>query len=597
MSKNPHIDFTRVFDIIDYQQKKYPQSKALNYFFNGKWRAYSTEEIQRKADSISNWFLENDFRKGDKIIMVPNMGRPEWIILDFACQQVGLIVVPVNPTLLAEEIQFILTETEARMCITTDSGLYYKVHPLAENVPGLDVYHLEPKEPGFFQPMSLHNSRTSTDKLKEIKDAIQENDILTIMYTSGTSGTPKGVILTHKNVVSNIKSVLTILPLSSSHSALSFLPFSHILERTACYTSMAFGVSLYFGQNRESFTNDFKSVKPYFCTCVPRILEKMYDYLLEQRLEKNLLKKMLLNWAIKVGERYHTNHKLGFMYEIELFMARLLVLNYWRRMLGGKIKLMVVGGAALRPEIGRFFSAAGIKTLVGYGLTETSPLLTINRTEPGLNQLGTVGIPIPGVQIKIDHPDENDEGEILVKGPNVMQGYYKRPDLTEKVFTADGWLKTGDVGMFVSKRFLKITDRTKDIFKTSSGKYIAPQPLEYHFMASTFIQQCVIIGFNRPYVTALFVPQFSILKIWCEQENVHWTSPQYMIHNIKVREKIQQEIDKLNDELPNFKRVRNFILNHEEWSIENRDLTASFKLIRSKIIEDHKTEIEKIYVV
>jgi len=595
MSKNVPVDFNRIFDIIDYQQRKYPQQRALNAFVDGKWCGFSTEEIKEKVDTISVWFLDNGFQKGEKIIIIPHMGRPEWIIIDFACQQVGLIVVPVNSSASVEEIEFIFTETEAKICITADSGLFFKVNPITEKFTELSIFHLEPNVPGYFQPYNQKVFRGSMDSLNAVRSEIQQDDIFTILYTSGTSGIPKGVILTHQNVVSNIKSILTILPLSESHRALSFLPFSHIFERTAVYASMAFGVSIYFSQSRESVSHDFKTVKPYFCTAVPKILEKMYDFLIEQRFGKNVLKKSLLTWAMNVGEHYHLKHQSASLYNLRLFFARLLVLNFWKRMLGGKIKLMVVGAAALRPEIGRFFSAAGIKTLVGYGMTETSPTLTINRTQPGMNRFGTVGIPIPGVKIKLEDSDENGEGEILVKGPNVMQGYFNRPELSKEVFTSDGWFKTGDVGKFVDKRFLKITDRIKDIFKTSSGKYIAPQPLEYHFMASNFIHQCLIIGFNKPFVTALFVPQFSILQAWCEQQNIHWTSPQFMVHNIKVREKIQQEIDMLNEELPNFKRIRNFILNHEEWTVENRDMTASFKLIRSKIIEDQKAEIEKLY--
>jgi long-chain acyl-CoA synthetase len=402
-------------------------------------------------------------------------------------------------------------------------------------------------------------------------------------------------MLTHRNIAHSIRAILTLLPLEPKHRVLSFLPFSHILERATCYAYLAFGVSLYFSQNKESFAHDFKTVKPYFCTCVPRVLERMYDFMQEQLLQKNLFKKKLISWALNVGKRYGSTNKFQLLFTIHLFFARILVLSLWRKKLGGEIRYMAVGAASLQPEIGRLFSAAGIYIVEGYGMTETAPLISINRYEPGLNHFGTVGIAIPGIEVKLDEPNEEQEGEILVKGPNVMLGYFKRPELTKEVLTADGWFHTGDIGKFVHGRFLKITDRKKDIFKTSSGKYIAPQVLQNLFANSPFIQRCLIIGFQRPFVTALIVPHFELLEAWCAQESIHWTSPQFMVHNIKVRAKLQQEVDRLNEELPNVERVRDFVLCHQEWSMEAGEITTTLKPIRKTLLEHYDKEIEKMY--
>ena len=597
VTRKTSSDFTRIFDILKYQQEKYPNPTALNYFSDGKWKGYSIQELQNKINALSCWFVNNGYSKGDKIILVPSIGSPEWMILDFACQQAGLITVPVHPTLRNEEIEAILSETQPKLCVTADSDLYFKFTLAIEKTEtNTTIHHLKRTVPGYFYPLQgAKATPVDLKNLEEIKKGLLEEDIITILYTSGSSGIPKGVMLNHRNLAHNIRAILTLLPLEPKHRVLSFLPFSHILERATCYAYLAFGVSLYFSQNKESFAHDFKTVKPYFCTSVPRVLEKMYDFMQEQLLGKNWVKKKLIRWALEVGQQYGTAYPLPLVFTVKLFFARILVLHHWRKKLGGKIKYMAVGAASLQPSIGKLFSAAGIHVVEGYGMTETAPLISINRFEPGLNRFGTVGIAIPGIEIKIDEPNSEGEGEILVKGPNVMLGYFKKPELTKEVFTSDGWFRTGDVGKFECTRFLKITDRKKDIFKTSSGKYIAPQVLQNLFAKSPFLQRCLIIGFQRPYVTALIVPQFELLEAWCRQENIHWTSPQFMVHNIKVRAKMKQEIDQLNEELSNFERVRDFVLCHEEWSMERGEITTTLKPVRKTLLEHYEKEIEKMY--
>ncbi|MBX2946203.1 MAG: long-chain fatty acid--CoA ligase [Cyclobacteriaceae bacterium] len=596
ITKRTSSNFQRVFDIVLYQQQKYPNANALNYYTGATWHGYSIHEVQKKSEAIACWFIEQGHQPGDKIIFVPVTGSADWIILDLACQQAGLIVVPVHPTAHAPEIEAIVRETEARMCITADATLYVKFQEVIKNSGSqVSFHHLQPGEKGFFKPITLaKGADEELIKLNSIRNTITENDVLTIMYTSGSSGVPKGVMLTHHNVVSSIKSILTLLPLEPKHRVLSFLPFSHIFERVATYAYMAFGVAIYFSQHKDTFAHDFRTVRPHFCTSVPRVLEKMYDFMLEQTLQRNWLKRTVIRWAMETGKLYRPG-TLKPMLLIKLAIARSLVLSQWRKKLGGKIRYMVVGAASLRPEIGRLFSAAGIFVAEGYGMTETAPFISVNRFEPGLNRFGTVGMAIPGVEIKIDNPNEEGEGEILVKGNNVMKGYFKRPELNTEVFTPEGWFRTGDVGKIVYERFLKITDRKKDIFKTSAGKYIAPLPLQNHFMQSSFIQRCLIIGFQRPYVTALIVPNFEWLEKWCVQEGIHWTAPEFMVYNIKVREKFKQEIALFNEELPNFERVKDFVLCHQDWSVETGELTTTLKPVRHLLMDHYQKEIDRMY--
>lgn len=588
-------DFTRLFDLISYQQRKYPNPRALNQFINNQWQPLSIEEFQTQVDQVSCWLIDNDYKKGDKALLVPYIGRPEWMIIDMACQQIGMVVVPIHPYQHDEEVKTIVKETEAKLCLTTNHN-FEQLKKIARSTPQQpQVYQIEPDSNNYFTAFTNKSAKETFSKLERIRNAIAPSDTACIMYTSGSSGEPKGVVLSHHNIICNIKSALTFIPLEPKDVVLSFLPFSHILERTTNYAYLAFGVSIYYSSSRESFSQDFKSVRPLFCTSVPRVLEKMYDYLQQQLLSKNKVKRKTIQWAINVGARYREREKINFSYAIQLFFARLLVLRHWRSMLGGRIKYMVVGAATLRPEIGRLLAATGIHVAEGYGLTETSPLVSINRFDPGMNKFGTVGLVIPGVEIKIETSEDEEEGEIWVKGPNVTQGYYKKPELTKEAFTNDGWFKTGDIGKMVDERFLQITDRKKEIFKTSTGKYIAPLQLQNHVSQSSFIQRCLILGFQRPFVIALIVPHFEILESWCEIENIHWTSSEFMIHNIKVINKFESEIEALNGGLPNFKQIKGFVLCPKEWSAEKGEITHTLKPVRTVLEENYKTEIEKVY--
>lgn len=597
MSSSNTIDFTRVFEILDFQAKKYPQSKAAASFQHGSWKAFSIQELQLAANKTSSWLIEKGIKKGDRIATVPRMGSPEWLIIDFGCQQIGAVAVPLHPTSNSSEMEFILNETEAKGCFTADVALFEKVNELKVRTPALEfVFHLDARNNGYFPALGESVGTVNEDQVTSFKNAVTPDDLLAILYTSGTTGVPKGAMLTHDNVVNSTKSILTIFPLQPGQRVLSFLPFSHIFERASCYGYLAFGVSIHFSKTLEGLGADFLSARPLFFTCVPRTLEKMYDYLEEQCESKNAVRRALIRWAMKTGSRYKATNT-GLLFRFQLAIARILVLRRWRKSLGGKVKYIGVGAAALRIEIERLFAAAGIIPLTGYGMTEAAPFISTNRYLPGLKKMGTVGLPVPGVELQIDSPNEDGEGEILVRGPNIMKGYFKRPELTAEVLTSEGWLRTGDIGKMVAKRFLAITDRKKDIFKTSSGKYIAPQAIQNHLSDSPFISQSLVTGFNQAYVIAILVPHFQLLKSWCEEHNIHWTAPTYMVHNIKVVQKYQEEIDRLNASLQGHERVKKFILSEGEWTVETRELTPSFKPMRTNLLEKYKAQIEKLYAV
>ncbi|HMQ06612.1 MAG TPA: long-chain fatty acid--CoA ligase [Saprospiraceae bacterium] len=594
MSNSVGTDFTRIFDIITYQEKKYPQDRAFNYFENGAWNAVSIHALKERAHYLAYIFHERGFVKGNKLIIIPRSGMVEWVALDMACMYLGIVLVPLHYTTQPQEFQRILRETEAVLCVTADSGLYYKLRGIAQE-EACQIFHIQRSEAGFFKPLTDKIPRNlNYEHIEKVKYTISPEDLATIMYTSGTSEQSKGVMLTHSNIVSNIMSILSILPLKDGNRVISFLPFSHIFERVACYVFITFGTEIYFCQSREAMVHDFKTVRPVFFTSVPRVLEKMYGYLQEKAIGQRPFKRQIINWAIKTGKKYDEKIRNP-LYLLKLCLARLLVFRWWKMKLGGKIRYIAVGAAALHPDIARLFSAAGIRVVVGYGMTETSPIITVNRFSPGLNRFGTVGFPVPGVEITINNPDVEGQGEILVKGPNVTQGYFKRPDLTAKAFTSDGWLKTGDIGKLTDRNFLVITDRNKDIFKTTSGKFISPQSIENHLQSSAFILQSMVIGFNKPHVAAIIIPDSDILKSWCIENKIHWTETRFMVHNIKVIEKIQEEVDAINELLPNYQRVRKISLQHEEWLPENDLLTASFKLKRSNLEIKYKPEIEKLF--
>ncbi len=550
------------------------------------------------CDRFSAGLLDLGLDRGDRIALMTDRGSPYWHFLDFGMQQIGVVVVPVHANISRRELAFILRDAAVKYCIVTNRELSRKVAEVRADLPELrDVYTFEklPDRPSI-EKLAVVPTDKHLEKIQTLRAVIHEDDLATIIYTSGATGEPKGVLLSHKNIVSNIKSVIALIPVNCDKRAFSFLPLSHIFERMVTYTYQAVGASLYYGAPGDALLTELREARPHYFTVVPRVLERFYEGILERAAGRPLWVRRLIMWAIHIGERYDERRQVSPFYWLQRRIADLLVYQFWRRALGGKVEGVVVGAAALQPRLGRIFSAAGIDVREGYGLTETAPVVAFNRFEPGGVRFGTVGIPIPGVEVRIDAPNDGEEGEILVKGPNVMLGYNRRPaSEMETVITPDGWLRTGDVGRFVHKRFLQITDRKKDIFKTSNGKYIAPQRVETHFKHSPYIEQCMVLGANRPHLSALILPCFPILERWCADQGVHWTAPQFMIINPRVERKMAEEIEKCNQQLEAHQRVRRYTLLHQPWSEETGELTPTLKNRRHRIEKQYEKEIAEMY--
>ncbi|MCB0569289.1 MAG: long-chain fatty acid--CoA ligase [Phaeodactylibacter sp.] len=591
------MDFRRLFDILPYQQARFPQQSALAYKAGGRWEHYSIAACIEAVNRVSAGLLRLGLEQGDRVAIFSYGGSPRWIFSDLGAQQAGFISVPVHATASEQELAFILRETDARYCLLSGREQLERVKALMPGLPALRGYFTLDTlagEPGWEQFVA-EPSAQDTEHIGRMREAIPEDALATIIYTSGTTGEPKGVMLSHRNIVSNIKATMALLPADHTKRAVSFLPLSHIFERMVAYTYLAMGVSLFFAGPPEQLLETFREARPHYFTAVPRYLEKAYDEIVARTRRQPAPVRALMRWAIKVGEQYRSRRRFGPGYRARLFWARLLAFRVWRRHLGGKVEGVYVGAAALQPRLARLFTAAGIPIYEGYGLTETSPVIAFNRAEPGGVRFGTAGIPLPGLELKLDKQEGDEEGEILVKGPGVMMGYYKREAETKAVFTEDGWFRTGDVGRIVHKRFLQITGRKKDIFKTSSGKYVAPLEVENHMKGSAFVEECLVIGFQRSFPAALLLPNFEALEQWCREHKVHWTAPAYMVHNNKVQQLMDEVLRQANETLPSHKRIRNYHLLSEPWTVETGELTPTFKTRREAIFDKFRKEIEAIY--
>ncbi len=600
------MDFVNIFGILDYQQKRYPQKIALAGRGSEGWHILSTEEVLAERERISTGLLHRGFHKGDRIGLFAHCGSPEWVIADTAMMQIGIVTVPIHMTARPDEITHIVSNSGMKACFVSNAEMLEKMQAAGGKVKNYFLFESKSRiEKSALTPeiiawneLAIDPQERDLEKIRYISEGIRPDDLATLLYTSGTTGQPKGVMLTHANIVSNIKSVLAIVPVGPDVTAVSFLPLSHIFERMVTYVYLAAGTPVWYVDALEHLPRILAEVRPHFFTAVPRILERMYERLLEERNNSGILFRKIIDWAIRLGERfpYSGEHGMPPDYFVKRLLADLLVFRHWRKRMGGRIRYIAVGAAALQPRLGRLFSAAGIDVREGYGLTETSPVIAFNRFEPGGVHFGTVGIPAPGVDVRVAEPDEHGEGEIEVKGPNVMTGYYELPEETAARFTEDGWFRTGDLGKFEFKRFLKITGRKSEIFKTTSGKFVAPAFVEQQLIASPFISQAMAVGLNKPFVGALIVPNFSFLENWCLENNVHWTSPQFMVLNPKVEKLFRQEIDRINEErLGTVEKVRAFHLLYETWTSENGLLTPTLKLRRDILALQFQAEIENLF--
>lgn len=591
------MDFRRLFDILAYQSQRFPQRKALSIREGAGWQHYSTSDCEREAARISAGWLQLGLKRGDRVAILAERASPRWLLLDIGLMQAGFVPVPMHSSSSQEELRYILRDAAVKYVVAATREALERVLPLQGELPALQGFFCMqdlPDHPGWAQ-LLLEPAPAHQEQLQVLRAAIHEDDLATIVYTSGTAGEPKGVMLSHKNIVSNIKAILSLIPLGRRDRVISFLPPSHIFERMVNYTYLASGAAIYYSRQAEETRFLMRELRPHYFTAVPRLLERAYDEILERIGCLPLPLKWLGRWAVRIGEQYRLRHPGNLLYRFQLMLARLLVFWQWRKLLGGRIKGVVVGAAALQPRLARLFSAAGIPVREGYGMTETSPVIAFNRFEPGGTRFGTVGIPIPGLSLRIAAPPGEEEGEIQVKGPNIMMGYYNKPEATAAAMTGDGWLRTGDRGRIVHKRFLQITGREKDLFKTSNGKYIAPEEIEALLKATPYLEACLVVGSQQPFPVALVLPQFGLLEQWCKEEQVHWTAPQFMVHNHKVIAFLREEVTKVNADLPAYKQIGNIHLLHEAWTAEAGELTPTLKPRRELIVEKFQKEIDKLY--
>jgi long-chain acyl-CoA synthetase len=585
------MEVKRLFDLLPYQLQRNPKKDSLANKVDGKWVTYSTQEVIDIVNQVSLGLLKAGIKKDDKVALIsPN--RPEWNFIDLGVQQLGAILVPIYPTVTEDDFKFIFNDAEVKIVFVENADLYGKAKNAADQVPGVQEIYSFFEIPGVknWKELTKAGATGNVADLEPHKNAVQTSDVLTLIYTSGTTGTPKGVMITHANIISNYQACIPLMPVNSTHRALSFLPMCHIYERMLGYLYMAVGVSIYYAESMETIGDNLKEVKPDMFTTVPRLLEKVYDKIVNKGAELTGIKKALFFWALNLGLRYNLQGGNGFFYDLQLKLANKLIFSKWREALGGNIKAIVSGSAPLQPRLARVFWAAKIPVMEGYGLTETSPVISVNRCQPEHNRIGTVGPLIPGVEVKIA-PD----GEILTRGPHIMKGYYKRPDLTEQVIDQEGWFHTGDIGEFVEGMYLKITDRKKEMFKTSGGKYVAPQLIENKFKESRFIEQIMVVGDGQKFPAALIVPSFEVWKKWCELKNISYTSDAEMVKHPAVLERMQKEVDEYNSHFAQYEKIKKFVLMPRLWTINDGELTPTLKVKRKIILNKSSDLIEELY--
>lgn len=589
------MEIQKITDLLEnYRQNYFEKEDAFAGKEKGQWFKYSTEYFLELVDSFSCGLLELGFYKGDKIATISN-NRPEWNVLDHGMMQDALIHVPIYPTLGVEDYKYILEHSEAKAIIISDKSILNKIKPIVEQISTIEYLFTIDKiegERNWFEIIEL--GRTHKDKyikkVKDLNDSIKPTDLATLIYTSGTTGTPKGVMLSHANIVSNFVTTTEIQPMTSKDRALSFLPLCHVYERMMNYQYQYKGIGIYYAESMGTIAENIKEIRPHGFNTVPRLLEKVYDKIVATGKDLTGIKKKMFFWALNLGLKYDLEGKNGLWYDFELWLAQKLVLVKWRKALGGNLKLIVTGGAAIQVRLARMFWAAGIKLVEGYGLTETSPVIAVNFPNKPDIRFGTVGPVIKGVTVKLA-----DDGEILCKGPGVMMGYYKNQEATDEVIDADGWFHTGDIGVFEEERFLKITDRKKEIFKLSSGKYISPQMIENKFKESIFIEQIMVIGENEKFASALISPNFDYLHFWGAKHKIHYRENKLLVQDSQVIARIQKEVAAVNKTLGQFEQIKRFRLVCEEWTTASGDLSQTLKLRRKVIAEKYKHIIQEIY--
>jgi long-chain acyl-CoA synthetase len=589
------MEIKRTFDLLDRYKELYPDKEdALAGKQNGEWVKYTSQDYINYANWISCGLLALGFNKGDKIATISN-NRPEWNFVDMGMAQIGITHVPIYPTIGPEEYDYILNHSQVKAVIVSSQLIWNKIKAVVENQKSIQsIYSFNDVDDINSWEIIVEEGKKNQDKLidkvNEIKSGIDKDEMVTLIYTSGTTGNPKGVMLSHRNLVTNFISTSKAHGLGAHHRTLSFLPLCHVYERMVNYHFQYKGISIYYAENLGTITTDIKEVKPHIFNTVPRLLEKVYDGIIGKGKNLPYLKKQIFFWAVNLGLRYKLKAKHRYFYNIKLKIARKLIFSKWKEALGGEDMLIVSGGAALQERLARIFWAAGMPVLEGYGLTETSPVIAVNHYAPCICKFGTVGPVLENVEVKIA-----DDGEILCKGPNIMLGYYKEPELTKEAIDEDGYFHTGDIGNLDDEGFLKITDRKKEMFKTSGGKYIAPQVVENKLKESFFIEQLMVIGENKKFASALISPNFKFLHDWCSIHKVQYRDNQELVQLPEVVNRYQKEINKYNQELGETEKIKRFRLVCEEWSPQTGELSPTQKLKRNVVSEKYKNLIAEIY--
>ena len=582
----------RLFDFFDNQKDSFSNKEAINFKQNGQWKHYSSEDLKVETDNYALGFFAEGIQAGDKVAIISG-NRPEWNFCDGGIQKVGAINVPIYPTSSISDFKYILNDSEAKIAIVSDFTLFEKIKSIQSEVPSLlGIYTFDqiPDVP-HVSKLILRGNKANLSEIEDIKSKIKASDLATIIYTSGTTGNPKGVMLSHRNITFNVERAREFIPIDSTQKVLSFLPLCHIFERVATYFYFSIGVSLYYAESIETLKENIAEVKPHFFTCVPRLLEKIHSGMVAKAGELSGIKKLLYLWAIKVANKPNAGKYWAYG------LLDKLIYSKWREALGNNIVGIVTGAAALQPRLDTFFNNIGIRVREAYGMTEASPGVSANLFEKNMSKNGTVGPILKNVEVKLDHREgmEAGEGEILVRGENIMMGYYKNHEATNSTIK-DGWLYTGDVGKFVDDTFLKITDRIKELFKTSGGKYVAPQYLENKLKESKYIEQVIVVGNERKFVAAIIYPNIANLKSWADYKKlkIDFTTDEWLT-NEWILIKIKKVIDQYNEQFSQIEKVKQFRLINTEWTIDGGHLTPTLKLKRKAIETNHASLIEDIY--
>jgi len=599
------MEVTRLFDVMHRQAKTAPISDALVAKIKGEWQPWSSQETVAMANRLSLGLLAAGIKKGDRVAII-SMNRPEWVLSDLAVLQLGAVVVPLYPTATAGDYEYILAHAGVRLVFVSTPEIWSRVEAMRTRLPKLERIYTYDEVPGADHWQTLvQSSAARTDLDVELDSALvaarshtTPDDTASLIYTSGTTGTPKGVILSHRNIVCNVKAIAAVIPLTHMQKALSFLPLSHVFERTGVYFYQYQGIGIYFAESIDTIAKNLAEVSPDVIITVPRLLEKIYFGITAKGRELRGVKRALFDWSIKLGLEHDPDHPLGAIKALRLAIARRLIFSKWQAALGGKLRLVIVGGSALQPRLGRIFWAAGIATIEGYGLTESAPVITCNT--PTHHRIGTAGRPLPGpdgVEIKIIQEEgyRQGEGEICVRGPSIMTSYLNNPEATRESLDPDGWFHSGDIGFLDPDGYLKITDRKKEMFKTSGGKYIAPLAIESKFRECPLISQIMVIGEHQKFPSALIVPDFKVLAAWAHEHGLAVATPAELVRHEDVLSMFAWEVESLNRDFGQWEKIKRFRLIADEWTIANGEVTPKLSLRRKVIINKHKDLIEQIY--